>query len=73
MPREDLVELEGTVDRALGGGQYRILTDEGQEVRAKLGGRMRKFHIRVMPGDRVKVSVSPYDLTHGLVTYRTKK
>lgn len=73
MPREDLVEIEGTVDRALGGGQYRITTDTGQEVRAQLGGRMRKFHIRVMPGDRVKVSVSPYDLTHGLITYRSKK
>lgn len=73
MPKGDLVELEGLVADALGGGQYQIQL-EGQEtlVRAQLSGRLRRNHIRVLPGDRVRVSVSPYDMTHGLISYRHK-
>lgn len=73
MPKEDLVEHEGSVVDALGGGQYEIKL-EGNEtrVRAQLSGRMRRFHIRVLPGDRVRVAVSPYDMTHGLITFRHK-
>jgi translation initiation factor IF-1 len=71
MSKGDHIELEGTVKEACGGGQYLIMPDEGQHpVRATLGGRLKKNHIRVLPGDRVKVSVSPYDLTHGMVTFR---
>jgi len=72
MPRNDLVEMEGVVGRQLGGGQYRITTGDGEEIRAQLNGRMRRNHIRVLPGDRVKVAVSPYDKSHGMITYRFK-
>ncbi len=73
MSRGDLLELEGTIVDALGGGQYAIKVDQGGSiVRAQLSGRMRRFHIRVLPGDRVRVAVSPYDPTHGLIVYRGK-
>jgi translation initiation factor IF-1 len=71
MSKGDLVELEGAVTEALGGGQYRVqLDDGGAFVRGLLSGRMKQKHIRVMPGDRVRISVSPYDTTHGIVTWR---
>lgn len=73
MPREDHIEMEGTITEAMGGGQYLIvLQDGGATVRAQLSGKMKKNHIRVLPGDHVRVSVSPYDMTHGLITYRSK-
>lgn len=73
MPREDLVEVEGAVMDALGGGQYEIKLDGNESrVRAQLSGKMRRHHIRVLPGDRVRVAVSPYDMTHGLITFRHK-
>lgn len=72
MPKEDLVEVEGVVEEALGGGQYSVAT-EGGSVRARLSGRLKQNHIRVLPGDVVTVGVSPYDLTHGIITYRGKQ
>jgi translation initiation factor IF-1 len=72
VPRGDHVDLLGTVTDALGGGQYRVHVDTGQVIRGQLSGRMRRFHIRVLPGDRVRVAVSPYDTTHGFITYREK-
>jgi translation initiation factor IF-1 len=72
MPKTDLIELEGVLTDALGGGQYAIKQEGGTVVRAQLCGKMKKLHIRVMPGDRVKVSVSPYDTSHGLITWRYK-
>ena len=73
MTKGDLVEMEGVVQEAMGGGQYRIRLDQGDvTVRAQLSGRMRRHHIRVLPGDRVRVAVSPYDLSHGLIVYRGK-
>lgn len=72
MPKEDLVEVEGDVVDALGGGQYAVAIQGGESIRAQLCGRLKRNHIRVLPGDKVKVSVSPYDLTHGLITYRMK-
>jgi translation initiation factor IF-1 len=73
MPKGDLVEMEGVVADALGGGQYQIqLEGQATLVRAQLSGRLRRNHIRVLPGDRVRVSVSPYDMTHGLISYRHK-
>lgn len=69
MPKDDLIGVEGVVVDALGGGQYSIQT-EGSVIRAHLGGKLRKHRIRVLPGDRVQVSVSPYDLSHGMITYR---
>lgn len=71
MSKGDLLEMEGYIQDALGGGQYTIKVDQGGAiVRAQLSGRMRRHHIRVLPGDRVRVAVSPYDLTHGLIVYR---
>lgn len=71
MPKDDLIEKEGQILDALGGGQYNVQTSDG-EVRAQLSGRLRRNHIRVLPGDKVRVSVSPYDMTHGLITYRMR-
>ncbi len=74
MPREDLIELEGVVLDAMGGGQYQIQTrvggKDGAQIRARLGGKMKKHHIRVLPGDFVRVAVSPYDMTHGIIIFR---
>jgi translation initiation factor IF-1 len=71
MSKGDLLEMEGCIQDALGGGQYTIKVDQGGAlVRAQLSGRMRRHHIRVLPGDRVRVAVSPYDLTHGLIVSR---
>ena len=69
--REDLIQIEGTVKEVLAGGQFRVESDKGQEFLAKISGRMRRFHIRVIPGDRVTVALSPYDPTHGLIVYRS--
>ena len=73
MPKDDLIESDGSVVNALGGGQYEIQLDGNNTmVRAQLSGRLKRNHIRVLPGDRVQVAVSPYDLSHGLITYRMK-
>ncbi len=71
MSRGDLLEMTGKVMDALGGGQYRVeLDDANTTVRGRLSGRMRRHRIRVLPGDRVKVALSPYDLTHGFIVFR---
>ena len=70
--RDDHVKLDGTVTQVFAGGQFEVETDAGATVRAQLCGRMRKFRIRVILGDRVTVALSPYDLTHGMITYRMK-
>ncbi len=72
MAKDDLVNLEGTVIDARGGGAYVIQLEKGGTVTAKLGGTMKRFKIRVIVGDRVTVGVSPYDVTHGLIVYRHK-
>lgn len=74
MSKGDLLEMAGQITEALGGGQYRVLIDNTDtEVRGRLSGRMRRFRIRVLPGDRVRVAVSPYDLTHGFIVFRERK
>ena len=72
MSRDDLIQLEGLVTRVLGRGTMEIECDNDVVVRGVLSGRMKKNRIKVIRGDRVKVSVSPYDTSHGLVTYRFK-
>ncbi len=72
MSRDDLIQLEGVVTRVLGRGTMEIECDNNVVVRGVLSGRMKKNRIKVIQGDRVKISVSPYDTTHGLVTYRYK-
>lgn len=70
MSREDLIQIEGEVTRVLGGGTMEIQCENDVTIRGVLSGRMKKHRIKVMVGDRVQVSVSPYDTTHGLITYR---
>jgi translation initiation factor IF-1 len=70
--KEDKIHVEGTVVEALPGTQFRVRLDNGHEVLAYLSGKMRKYYIRILPGDRVKVELSPYDLTRGRITYRFK-
>ncbi|NLE48251.1 MAG: translation initiation factor IF-1 [Sandaracinaceae bacterium] len=72
MSRSDHLELDGVVTDVFAGGNFNIKTDAGAEIRASLAGRMRKNRIRVLLGDRVTVRLSPYDLTHGVITYRHK-
>ncbi len=72
MARDDLVDMEGRVCEVLIGGQFRIECAGGHSVLAHLAGRMRRHRIRVVLGDQVTVSVSPYDPSRGLITYRSK-
>lgn len=72
MAQGEHLELEGVVTDVFAGGNFLIETDRGVEIRARLGGRLRRNRIRVLLGDHVTVRVSPYDLTHGLITYRHK-
>ena len=71
--KEEKMEIEGTVIEALPGTQFRVELDNGHEVLAYLSGKMRKYYIRIMLGDRVRVEISPYDLTRGRITYRYKR
>ncbi len=70
--KKDIIELEGTVLETLPNAYFRVKADSGQEVLAQISGRMRKFYIKILPGDRVKMELSKYDLTRGRVTYRYK-
>ncbi len=72
MSKDDLIKLEGKVAEATGGGNFSVALDNGMRILARLSGKMKKFNIKVLVGDRVTVSVSPYDPTHGLITHRQK-
>jgi translation initiation factor IF-1 len=74
MPKkEEKIEAEGTVVEALPGTQFRVELDNGHKVLAYLSGKMRKYYIRILLGDRVKVELTPYDLERGRITYRYKR
>jgi translation initiation factor IF-1 len=68
--KQDTVEIEGEVLEALPNTQFRVKLDTGQEIIAHLSGKMRFHRIKVLPGDRVKVAMSPYDLSKGRITVR---
>ena len=70
MPKEELLEVEGTVREALPTTMFRVEIQAGHTVLAHLGGRLRKHYIRILPGDKVKLQLSPYDLTRGRITFR---
>jgi translation initiation factor IF-1 len=72
MAKDDLAQLEGQVVDAAAGGIYKVKLENQIEISAKLCGKMRRFNIRVVVGDKVTVGVSPYDPTHGLIMYRHK-
>jgi translation initiation factor IF-1 len=70
LAKEDVIEVEGTVTEALPNTQFRVDLENGHEVLAHISGKMRMHYIRILPGDRVKVELSPYDLSRGRITYR---
>ncbi len=70
MAKEDVIEVEGTVLEALPNTQFRVELDNGHNVLAHISGKMRMNYIRILPGDKVKVELSPYDLDRGRITYR---
>ncbi len=73
MAKEETIQMEGVVLEALPGTQFRVELDNGHEILAYPSGKMRKYFIRILRGDRVRVEISPYDLTRGRITYRYKK
>ena len=72
MPKEEAIVLEGTVVETLANTKFRIQIDSGHQILAHISGKMRRNYIRIIPGDKVTVEVSPYDLTRGRITYRMK-
>jgi translation initiation factor IF-1 len=70
---QDKIKVEGTVVEALPGTQFKVELDNGHEVLAYLSGKMRKYYIRILLGDRVTLEMSPYDLSRGRITYRYNK
>ncbi len=72
MSKKDAIEVEGTVIEALPNAMFRVELENGHRVLAHVSGKMRMNFIRILPGDRVSVELSPYDLTRGRITYRFK-
>ncbi len=70
MEKEKGIEFEGKVVEALPNASFRVELENGHKILAHISGKMRKYYIRIMPGDTVKVEVSPYDLNRGRITYR---
>ncbi len=72
MAKEDHIEMEGTVVETLPNTMFRVELDNGHVVTAHISGRMRKHYIRILTGDRVKIELTPYDLTKGRIVYRSR-
>lgn len=72
MSKADLASIDGRVSKLMGGGTYEVTLPNDMTISAKLCGKMKRFRIRVILGDRVTVGVSPYDPTHGLILHRHK-
>ncbi len=72
MPNEESIEVEGKVIETLPNAMFRVELENGHRVLAHISGKMRMHFIKILPGDRVKVELSPYDLTRGRITYRSK-
>lgn len=72
MPKEEAIEVEGTVVETLPNAMFRVKLDNGHRVLAHISGKMRMHFIKILPGDRVTVELSPYDFSRGRITYRTK-
>jgi len=70
---EDKIRVDGMITEALPGTQFKVELDNGHEIIAYLSGKMRKYYIRVLLGDRVTIEMSPYDMTRGRIVYRHKK
>ncbi|WP_421901130.1 translation initiation factor IF-1 [Maridesulfovibrio sp.] len=72
MAKEEGIEVEGIVQEALPNAMFKVELENGHVVLGHISGKMRKHYIRILPGDRVKVELSPYDLTRGRITFRMK-
>ncbi len=72
MPKEDAIEVQGKVIEALPNAMFRVQVEGGHAILAHLSGKLRIHYIKIVPGDRVVVELSPYDLTRGRITYRLK-
>lgn len=72
MTKEELIETEGTIVETLPNAMFRVELENGHVVLAHVSGKMRMHFIRILPGDKVKLELSPYDLTRGRITYRNK-
>lgn len=72
MSKQDMIEVEGTVTETLPNAMFKVELENGFEILAHVSGKIRVNYIRILPGDRVKVEMSPYDLTKGRITYRFK-
>ena len=69
---KDIIEFEGTILEAMPNAMFRVELENGHEILAHISGKIRKNFIRILPGDKVKVEMTPYDLTRGRITYRLK-
>ena len=72
MAKEDVIEVEGTVVEALPNTNFKVELENGHQILAHISGKLRMNYIKILPGDKVKVELSPYDLTRGRITFRAK-
>ena len=72
MAKEDVIEVEGTVVETLPNTNFKVELENGHQILAHISGKLRMNYIKILPGDKVKVEISPYDLTRGRITYRHK-
>ena len=72
MSKEDVLEVEGTVQEALLNAMFKVELENGHQILAHISGKLRMHFIRILPGDKVTVEISPYDLTKGRITWRAK-
>ena len=70
MAKQPNIELDGTIKQALSNAMFRVELENGHVITAHISGKMRKYYIKLLPGDKVKLEMSPYDLTKGRITYR---
>ncbi|MBP9993799.1 MAG: translation initiation factor IF-1 [bacterium] len=72
MPKQSSIEQDGTVVESLGNAMFRVELENGLQIIAHISGKMRMHYIRILPGDKVKVEMTPYDLTKGRISFRYK-
>ena len=72
MAKQEAIEIDGTILEALSNAMFRVRLENGHEIIAHISGKMRRHYIRILPGDKVKVEMSPYDLSKGRISFRYK-
>jgi translation initiation factor IF-1 len=73
MPKEDAIEVQGVIQETLPNAMFKVSLENGHQVLAHISGKMRMHYIKILPGDKVTIELSPYDLTRGRITYRFSK